>query len=150
MKVKWSSRFVVMALAVAIASGVVMPKKSHAYLALGGAKEWSDWWDTNGPLGNTLFIVLCGATLPFCLLDEKGSDSEISRESLLEQGYSQSEVSNLVMNQNLLASDLAHKNFSLQIKKNDNRQVLRHEILSVSPHISEEYMEFLFEMKAIK
>lgn len=136
-------------LSLSILSGIIVPKDAHAYLVLGGANQWRRNWNYNGPFLNTIYVVTCLYFLPFCLLDEKNSSSQMTVESLSAQGFSTEEIETIVQDQKLLTQRLFENNMLLEVRPTDTRESIRRDVLSIAPEISEIYLNFLLEMKGL-
>ncbi len=89
-------------------------------------------------------VLLCVLYLPLCLLDQHGAPaSSYSRQDLLDNGYSVSQVNQIERDQTAVMSDLRAKHQQLEIQSTDTRESLAKALRAIDPRVSDEYVDFV-------
>lgn len=84
-----------------------LPQKANAFLVLSGPS-----------LGETDFaynpekIFLCVLLLPLCVLNDSADITQVSSQDLLDNGYTQSQISNIIVGQNEVADYMKANNMN--------------------------------------
>lgn len=90
--------------------------------------------------------ALCIVTLPFCVLDESAPSSEasLSPKALLDNGYSESEIQNIIQGQKVLTSWLAQNNKGI-VREGSMSPSEMKEFMNSIEGMTPEYAQFFVE-----
>jgi hypothetical protein len=87
--------------------------------------------------------AVCILLLPFCILDEKSSGTAgMSKDDLLNNGYSASDADQIAAETRALTAALAAKNEKLTVAKTDTASSVASDIRSVMPSASPLFTQF--------
>lgn len=124
---------------VLLSISLTLAQPSQAMI-IGMSHEGNEWL--------LLFNPLCWLVLPFCLLDENAESRDnnvYTNEDLLLNGYQQSEIRQILKDQEIIKQKLESEGLTLVIDKSDDKISLRQQILELNPHASEFYLSFFTE-----
>lgn len=134
--------FFALLLAAIVGTQVVAPPKANAWLVA----TLQQFDDMTGPEW-----VLCIVIFPLCVLDEKQNSSHsTSVKDLQANGYSASEINQIVSDQTAVVQALASSKLALQVRSSDTAASISNDIRSVYPAASETYINFVTSSNGLK
>lgn len=89
--------------------------------------------------------VACLIFLPFCLFDQKSGPNSTSAQDLLDNGYTQAQVDNIVSDQNAVMTKLNDVGASVNLSKSDTVESIKRGLASVNLSVSDDYAQFLLD-----
>lgn len=130
--------------ALALALSVTMTgPQANAFAIIRGAAT-GDWGVGRPDTGREILAaVLCIALLPICLLEEE-TGGQVSKESLLENGYTQEEAMRIMDGQTALVHYLKANNLSIRRQGDLTKDQLIEFIRQISG-VTPEYEQFVAE-----
>lgn len=123
---------IIPALALALSVSLAMPQKADAAMMLGARTS-----------GGLIGPMICLLLLPLCLLDQPvAGAATISRQDLVDNGYTPAEATQIMDETNLLTSRLDSSGLRIYVSEKDSTESISENIRSVMPEASPLFLEF--------
>src|SRR3989338_7641948 len=115
-------------------------RSANAVLAFDGGLLGFDPYRVD-PLQGVALWVVCVVILPICILDQQAEGNTITKQDLLDNGYTEEEAELYFANQTKVLEELVNSNQKIMISPKDTAQTIAHDLRTIYPEANQLYID---------